>query len=351
MRHNKTTVLTILILMTSVTFIGVLSSFAFVSANPVAVDAEPIDIGYKLRKNDYGIKHVASPVSSALPKSSASALGEVKEWLTLDDYNGYYFFDDFELRAIGDHVEVWVQVDMSYPVGDPRNDPLYQDGDMRYHYPEVTDAQLAYLIDEYDYNIYPKDTAAFGVPDFHNGSDALLSAWGYEPLNYYLEESGKHALLVANVRDDAYYNASYPYYIAGFFSSTLEGYFDRNAITIDSHQWYRRIGDLGVQWDSEVTPGLTYPPVDRANLYESTTAHELQHLIHNDYNPNDPSFMNEACSTFAEFLCDYPIDYNSVESFLATPDNSLTEWGDQSGLNILADYGWKRDDNVRYYQT
>ena len=42
---------------------------------------------------------------------------------------------------------------------------------------------------------------------------------------------------------------------------------------------------------------------------------------------------------YAEPLCGYPIDWGSINSFLATPDNSLTEWADQGDINILADYG------------
>jgi len=33
------------------------------------------------------------------------------------------------------------------------------------------------------------------------------------------------------------------------------------------------------------------------------------------------------------------VDWHDINSFLYTPDNSLTEWGDQGDINILADYG------------
>jgi len=42
---------------------------------------------------------------------------------------------------------------------------------------------------------------------------------------------------------------------------------------------------------------------------------------------------------FAEILCGYGIPWGDINSYLYTPDNSLTEWGDQGGINILADYG------------
>jgi hypothetical protein len=340
MRYKKTIAVVLFIAMTSVLFIGIYSVVANTSPAPSLPDAEPMDIGEKLRTVDYGIEGVSGGLkSSALPKTAASAVGDVKTWLTLDDYNGYYFFTDFKLRAIGTYGEVWVQVDRNYTAGDPRNDPLYTDADGRYHYPEVTQAQIDYLLDEFDNNIYPKVSTYFGAADYHNGSYSLLEAWGYVPPDYYDEENGRTVILIANVRDSMYYDPTYPYYIAGFYSSSFEAYFDRNVMTIDSHQWYRRTGPEGSTWDSEVVPGLTYPPVDRENLYESIFAHEYQHLVHADHNPDDPSWMNEACSNMAEPYCDYPIDYGQVQRFLFTPDNGLTAWNDQGDLNLLADYG------------
>jgi hypothetical protein len=38
-------------------------------------------------------------------------------------------------------------------------------------------------------------------------------------------------------------------------------------------------------------------------------------------------------------LCGYGAPWGHINTYLATPDNSLTLWGDHGGLNILADYG------------
>ena len=62
-------------------------------------------------------------------------------------------------------------------------------------------------------------------------------------------------------------------------------------------------------------------------------------MIHDDYNPYDDAFMNEGCSMYAELLCGYGIEAAYLNSYFATPDNSLTVWGDQGDINILADYG------------
>jgi len=279
---------------------------AFVQVGSAAYipDYEPIDIGPQLRENDFGINMISLP-------DDYGTGNPTKVWLYLDDYTGYYYFDMFELRAVGTIAEIWVQVDLSWPEEDPRP------------YPIITDEQVAYLLEEFETNIYPTDTSYFGAPDIHDGINSLLVEWGYFPPGYYYEETGRNVILVSNIRDENYYDYTYPYYIAGFYSSSFEGYFDRNIISIDSYNWEDRVG----------------PDVRRPYLYESVIAHEYQHLIHADYNPGDPSFMNEGCSMFAEILCGYPIPWGDINSYLYTPDNSLTEWGDQGGINILADYG------------
>ncbi|MHA1765227.1 MAG: hypothetical protein ACTSVK_03100 [Promethearchaeota archaeon] len=304
----------------SIVLMMVISALSFtlipLSTGTVATelpDYEPIDFGTEIRNAHYELDTnipIMSARSSSSGPNSAGSVGDLMYYLIFDSYFGYSF-DVFECRAVGDVAEVWVQLDLSYPEGDPRETPI------------ITDEQVNYLLEEFDTNIYPIDTQYFGTPDYHDGSYSLLEAWGYFPPGYYYEGEGKNLILVSNVRDDAYYDPTYPYYIAGFYSPTFEAYFDRNIISIDSHDWLNRVG----------------PDGSRPNLYESVIAHEYQHLIHDDYNPNDDTFMNEGCSMYAEPLCGYALDWGAIESFLATPDNSLTLWGDQGDINILADYG------------
>ncbi|MEM3697198.1 MAG: hypothetical protein QXQ94_06835, partial [Candidatus Bathyarchaeia archaeon] len=139
--------------------------------------------------------------------------------------------------------------------------------------------------------------------------------------------------------DTNYYNPTYPSYVAGFYSSSYtKTYYKRNMIHLDCWQWWRRLGPAGYQWFPD-RPDLVVSE-DRANLYESVLAHEYQHLIHSDYNPGNPTWLNEGCSDFAQILCGWPHTiWSHVNNFLATPDNSLTVWSDQGDINILADYG------------
>jgi hypothetical protein len=63
----------------------------------------------------------------------------------------------------------------------------------------------------------------------------------------------------------------------------------------------------------------------------STTAHEFQHMIHWNYDPNEISFVNESCSTVASLICGYP--YNGQNLYTDTPDIYLLSWS-----STLADY-------------
>ena len=73
----------------------------------------------------------------------------------LNDYTGFYYLSYFTLRAIGTIAEVWVQNNLAYQAGDPRMTALYNPNatDGRYYYPEVTDAQINYLLGEFENNI------------------------------------------------------------------------------------------------------------------------------------------------------------------------------------------------------
>lgn len=259
-------------------------------------------------------------VSYVSEQHSSCSVGDYKLWFARDAYYGYYFITSYQLRAIGTTAEIWVQADLSWPEGDPRP------------YPTILDEQVEYLLEEFENNIYPTDTAYFGAPDFHDGANALFDDWLGLPPDYYYDETGRNVILVSNVRDENYWDYTYPYYIIGFYTGNSEPWVDRNVITIDSNQWERRIGPEGYEW----IPGIF---VTRPYTYEGTIAHEYQHLIHADKVPGDSSFMNEGCSMYAEILCGYGVSWNHVNHFLYTPDNSLAKWGDQGGINVLADYG------------
>jgi len=297
MKLKKNSKYLLLFLLLNIPLLLILN-FSVVTTGDAQTEYIPIDMGPKIRSANYPILHGSeefqSQVSSIDLKSSGDyySIGDTLTWLVLDDFNGGYINQTFELRGIGTEIEIWVQLDLGWPDQDTREVPV------------ITDSQVNEMINEFETNIYPTTTQYFGVPDDHYGIDA------------YYEETARNIMLVSNIRDESYYDDKYPYYIVGFYSPFFENQFDRNIISIDAYKWEVAI-----------------------DYYKATTAHEYQHLIHDDYNPDDDLFMNEGCSMYAEPLCGYPIDWDSINSFLYTPDNSLTEWGDQTGINILADYG------------
>lgn len=218
-------------------------------------------------------------------------------------------FKEFTLRSVGENVEIWVANDVSFPKGDPRPDPV------------ITQSQVDKLRDEFDKNIYPKDTEFFGTPDKHDGSKSPI-AGNVEgiPKGYY-EGSEKVIMLVDNIIDDNYNDPNYPFFVAGFYWQTLEKYMDRNIITIDTRDWDTRL----------------------ESTFYGTTIHELQHLIHADNDAAEETWINEGMSTFSEYLGGYGHDDGSINFYLDHPENSLVNWDEHkvtsTGPETIADYG------------
>lgn len=217
-------------------------------------------------------------------------------------------FKQFTLRSVGDNVEIWVANDLAFPEGDPRPPHV------------VTQEQVDKLRDEFDSNIYPTATDFFGLPDELDGSNATVPKMVGLPDDYY-EGSDKVIMLVDNIKDDGYYDPTYPFFVAGFFWQTLENYTDRNIITIDTNSWETRL----------------------ENTFFGTTIHELQHLIHADNDPAEETWLNEGMSTFSEFLGGYGSNEGSVNFYLDHPENSLVNWDEhrnaETGPETIADYG------------
>ncbi|MCP4403670.1 MAG: peptidase M6 [bacterium] len=300
---------------------------ASVQASPPLPDYRPVDVGPELREWEATPERIegeltpfsqeeldaleAEAMAAAAGAPYTDCILDAKLWLSLDNYYGQYFFTTFYLVAETGGSELWVQEDLSWPAGDPRPTPV------------ITCEQTAYLLDEFDNNMYPVEVDFFGAPDAHDGTYSLLEAWGYVPPGYYYNEDGRQVVLVSNVRDDSYYNPGYPNYIAGFYSPTFEDYFDRNIMSIDAYDWENRVG----------------PDGSRPYLYEGVFAHEYQHLLHDDYDSDEVNFINEGLSMFAEFLTGYIVGNDAYSTFEALPENSLVAWEDQGGPEVVSDYG------------
>ncbi len=290
-----------------------------------------------------------SKVQAQAESSSTPAVGTTRTLLALDDFNGTLYRKSYTLQAVGAKIEVWVADDTSFPAGDCRNQIANST--------TVTRAQAQELADQFDSNMFPKESQAFSVAPDRDGSGNVVS--GVDPSG----SGDKIMTLVDNVRDDNYYAfPANPTYIAGFFSSQINELLDRNVMTIDAFDWAHRT--TANPPDAATSDPCTSRPA-RPYLYEGTFAHEYQHLLEYYQDPNEVSWVNEGLSDFAQTLVGY-VDasktvfekgadshifcyqgfgtvqtaYNPNPRDCGGPANSLTLWGDQgSGSEILADYG------------
>ncbi|MGR6317539.1 immune inhibitor A [Micromonospora soli] len=347
-------------------FLGVLPASAAAAAptQPAANKDRPSDVR-ELTRKDFTLdgKQVKTPAryqprAQARARAAAAAtppVGTVRQWLGLDDFQGRYYRKNYTLRAVGNNIEVWVANDIAFPAGDCRTQIPSTT--------QVTDAQVADLVHEFDTNMYPKETAAFSRPPDRDGSNALLGPDASGNGGVYTGGGNKTVTLVDNVRDDNFYQfPAAPTYIAGFFSAQLNELFDRNVMTIDAFDWLHR---TGANPPNDPTTDLCTSRPGRPHLYEGTFAHEWQHLAHYYTDPFETSWVNEGLSDFAQTLVGYvdprltvfdrggdshlycyqgfgtvQTPFNTNPRDCGGPENSLTLWGESPNPNaVLADYG------------
>lgn len=308
------------------------------------------------------------------PPQGSSKIGSVKTWLGLDDFRGVIYLKNYTLRGVGNNVEVWVANNLNFPTTTTLN-PLTADPTDLFTYDDcrndgvrnvITDTQVNYLISEFDGNIYPTEADWFDVPPNRDGHNAILPKLIPNlPSSEYKGEGDNVVVLVDNVRDSNWYdrnNQSTFTYIAGFYFSLFDDYFDRTVMSIDAWDWLHRTGADPLHEPS--TDPCTSAPA-RPYLYEGVFAHEYQHLLHHYIDPDETTWVNEGMSDFAEVITGYvdPSKHVSekgndshTNAFLgwlsvlhpdwnpipraSGPENGLTVWEDQGPLEILSDYGF-----------
>ncbi|MBD0330718.1 MAG: hypothetical protein ICV64_11530 [Thermoleophilia bacterium] len=289
----------------------------------------------------------------ARPAAATAAVGTVRNWLSLDDRENRYYAAPFRLAGVGQHVEVWVATDLSFPASDCRNQV---DGGGRV---TVTPEQAAHLVQAFDRAIYPRLSNAFSVPPPREGTQARADPFRFDPRG----DGDDIVVLVENVRDTNYYdfdNRGNVPYIAGFFARDLVDFFDRNVLTIDAYDWLHR---TGADPPHHPAPGdLCASAPARPHLYESTLAHEYQHLLQYYEDPDEVNWVDEGLSDLAQRIAGFSDARRTihqrgfdthVQCFLGWlgvqtdanpnprpggPENSLNRWSEHAG-EILCDYG------------
>jgi hypothetical protein len=251
--------------------------------------------------------------------SASFLLGDWGKWYyNATDPNDYMIFTK---RAETNTSEIWVAEDLSFMQGDERNSFSNQI--------LVSDDKVEYLAHQFEDTIYPTVSKFVSSIPLKDGENSIPKSEGQPYFSTNI--SGKVMIMIFNIVDDAFL---YPWYeegggsIMGMYNPSTTEYYDRNIIFLDSWDWNNRTGE-------QTDPSLAH----YSYAYERTLAHEYQHLLNDYANPDQVAFLNEGCSILAGLLCGYSLDNNLINSFLATPDNSLTEWADQTLVNEGADYG------------
>ena len=258
-----------------------------------------------------GVSAVAAPAEAQVPESLP---GESTITVPINDSEAGGTYDqDFTLvysNTTPDGTPVYIYVpegtplDGSTPVGvaslDPAFDPTAGDefvpcADATAAEFTLTQAQIDYLGDTLANQIVAVDEEHFGP---------MGAADPTEPATDSL------VMLVYNVQDANYYDCAETTYTAGYFAPDYADSIGMNVIVIDAFDWANRVGP------------------DTSMLYESVTAHELEHLLHNYSDPGELSWVDEGLADFAAFLNGFGalgshLTYQQV--FYA--DTSLTRWG------------------------
>src|SRR5512143_417670 len=128
-------------------------------------------------------------------------------------------------------------------------------------------------------------------------------------------------VMIYNIVDESYFDPEYQFYIAGFFWSGINEEFNRNMVFIDTYEWPNRLGPDDSPWRGDD------PTRYRPYTYEGTVAHELEHLIHNDIDPNEDSWVDEGLADMAQYFNGFGHDDGHVVYFLAYHRTPLTVWG------------------------
>jgi len=155
----------------------------FVIAEPAFVipDYEPVDwrsglagesVMPELDPNYVPSGHFRSSSGESGLKLATPSVGTtVYDWY-IDAMTGYVGTPWLTLRGVGDFVEVWVQDDLSFPIGDERND----DPDLW----TITDDMVDYLILEFDNTIYSRLAGYYGAPADRDGTFTLFQLIGWD---------------------------------------------------------------------------------------------------------------------------------------------------------------------------
>ncbi len=157
----------------------------------------------------------------------------------------------------------------------------------------LSEADIAASAQEFEDNIYPANRQFFG------------SEWSPG-----VDNDVRVHIVMGNVPG-----------VAGYYAAANE--YSRAAVPYSNQREMFLINLKAIQ------PGQTQ--------FNSVLAHEFQHMIHWNLDPNEDSWMNEGLSELAKFLTGYG-QSSFLPTYLQNPDLQLTSWG-QEDYERRANYG------------
>jgi hypothetical protein len=278
------------------------------SGPPALLDRNPIDVTPEmLGEKEIAMREYAAEVGSdiatgASPVGDPATVGEVVTVACSDFYLGVDYDQDFVVLMDGTHGIICIQKEAYDDYDAVTDEYVFPNPNHVWRIEDrISTAQFAYLLDEFDTNMYPTVTTIYGEP----------LARG--------DEGQKVWILIFNIRGASYYDPAQTSYIAGYFSSSTNAEQNKNIMHIDTYDWANRIG----------------PGVARPYLYEGVFAHEFEHLVHFDADPDEPSWVDEGLADLAGFFCGYGHSQSHLAYYMVFhPFVSLTFWG-----GGLEDYG------------
>ncbi|MFX0028808.1 MAG: hypothetical protein ACFE8B_06335 [Candidatus Hermodarchaeota archaeon] len=266
-----------------------------------------------------------------------------------DDYYGGVFELDFECIIRGEKANIWIGLDTQVWT-DGFQDEYVDDGDGFYGPGDVWYFAYPWSYEGIPYDYSDPGAGYYLLPGYrdwitYENLEYVLSEFDEDDTGIHdkvVEHFGEYAdrpgpegdykiqILIFNIRDGLFYDPeTAPWFIIGYFWSYISDLNNANIFHMDTYQWWRRLGDPDVCPD----PYAHLTPLP--HQYEGTFAHEFQHLVHHDMDPNEESWVNEGCSMLAEWLCGYGFSPGHMEDyFLWFWDTPLVVWE-----SYLADYG------------
>lgn len=247
----------------------------------------------QLAVRKYVTEHPDAMQPSGLHKTAWSfTVGATKSWYADDFTNGIRYRVPSTCRAVGVNCYIFVE-DTSWSNGRVTQSAV---DSIRIYFDSKTPANPSK-------GIFETDTAAFGNPPDVDGDPKVI-------------------ILLLDIKDGSTGSS----YVEGYFNEFNEvnpsqpGYATSNFAEI----FFIDTNPQDLNTESGLFGGI------------STLAHEFQHLIHFNYDPNEITFVNEGCSLAAEVNCGFHIYDPSL--YVNETNHYLLDWRNGDMTSVLIDY-------------